>query len=900
MNTIAQLGSALSGRYAVEREIGAGGMATVFLARDIRHNRRVALKVLSPELGAVLGTDRFLAEIQVTAALQHPHLLPLFDSGEADGLLFYVMPYVDGESLRARLTREKQLPVDEAVRIACAIASALEYAHQRNVIHRDLKPENILMQSGEPMIADFGIALAVSNAGGARITQTGISLGTPQYMSPEQATGDRAIDGRTDIYSLAALTYEMLTGDPPHTASTAQAIIAKVLTERPTSVRATRATVPRHVSQAIERGLEKLPADRWSSAHDFGEALRGHSAETIVATGTRDTSAPVKSRWQSIRAAAWPVGFAFAAAAAIWGWTAAMRQPTATTVRLPLMMPAGIRIANPDVLVGSGLSLSPDGRRVAFLGWNGSIRGLYVRNIGELEARPIYREGATNPGQPIFSPDGKWIAFIEGRRLKKVPADGGTPIILADDIGSSLGAAWTLDGRIIVAARGTLLSVPESGGTVDTLPRPATNPNFTFRWPVALPDGKTVAFSAWRGSLTSTRIGLVSLSTGKVKIAAVAGNSPLGMVDGHLIYANAIGSLMAIGFNTGRGFGCWTLPCGRVTGPAIQVLDSVGLGVTGAARAALSASSSLLYVTGGSDQTVVTADMKGEIRPLIVRPAAYTGVRYSPDGERIAMSIGAATTDIWIYDVATGTNTRLTTEGVTNDRPEWSPDGSRVLFRTDRDSGGLFSIWWQPSDGTGKAEPFIRPANAALNGAVYEGAISPDGQSQVFRTGTTGGADIWYRGMKGDTSRKGIAETPFTEWAARLSPNSKWVAYVSDESGSYQVYVRPFPGTGPRVQISKDGGEDPLWSRDGLRIFYHHNQEFFAANIRPGPVFAIASYDSLFTGDYLFSPGHATYDVTPDGKGLILIKAIGGEPQTILAHDWKHELLARIQGGSRR
>src|SRR5437773_5364280 len=240
MDAAAQLKTALGGRYEIAREIGRGGMATVYLARDVRHNRNVALKVLEPELGAVLGVERFLAEIRVTANLQHPNLLPLFDSGQANGLLFYVMPYVEGESLRHRLDREHQLPVDEAVRIAVAVANALEHAHRHGVIHRDLKPENILLQSGQPMVADFGIALAISNAGGARITQTGLSLGTPQYMSPEQATGDRAIDARTDIYSLAAVLYEMLTGEPPHIGNSVQAIIARVLTERPQSVRTMR------------------------------------------------------------------------------------------------------------------------------------------------------------------------------------------------------------------------------------------------------------------------------------------------------------------------------------------------------------------------------------------------------------------------------------------------------------------------------------------------------------------------------------------------------------------------------------------------------------------------------------------------------------------------------------
>ena len=237
MDPLGTLKTALSDRYRVERLIGVGGMATVYLARDLRHDRNVALKLLKPELGAVLGVERFLSEIRVTANLQHPHLLPLFDSGEAEGMLYYVMPFVEGESLRGRLDREKQLPVNEAIRVTVAVAGALDYAHRHNVVHRDLKPENILLQDGQPVVSDFGIALAVTNAGGTRVTQTGLSLGTPAYMSPEQATGDRVIDARSDIYSLAAVLYEMLTGEPPHTGATVQAIIARVLTDKPRSAR---------------------------------------------------------------------------------------------------------------------------------------------------------------------------------------------------------------------------------------------------------------------------------------------------------------------------------------------------------------------------------------------------------------------------------------------------------------------------------------------------------------------------------------------------------------------------------------------------------------------------------------------------------------------------------------
>jgi len=250
---LAALTAALVERYRIERELGSGGMATVYLAHDVKHDRKVAVKILDPELGAVLGAERFLAEIKVTANLQHPNLLPLFDSGATAGLLYYVMPYVEGETLRVRLDRETQLPVEDAVRLATLIAGALDYAHARGVIHRDLKPENILLQAGQPIIADFGIALAVAQAGGLRITETGLSLGTPHYMSPEQAAGDRVIDARSDQYALGALTYEMLTGEPPHTGATSQAIIARLVTEKPRSLRATRPTLSVAMDLAVER-----------------------------------------------------------------------------------------------------------------------------------------------------------------------------------------------------------------------------------------------------------------------------------------------------------------------------------------------------------------------------------------------------------------------------------------------------------------------------------------------------------------------------------------------------------------------------------------------------------------------------------------------------------------------
>src|SRR3954451_11126112 len=287
--TQTRLQLALSDRYRIEGEIGAGGMATVFLGQDLRHDRRVALKLLRPELSAVIGAERFLAEIKLTANLQHPHILPLFDSGEvvvdnpegAQRYLFYVMPFVEGESLRARLVREKQLPVAEAVRIATEVASALDYAHRRGVIHRDIKPENILLHEGQALVADFGIALAVTQAGASRMTETGMSLGTPHYMSPEQAMGEREITVRSDVYALGAVTYEMLSGEPPFTGPTAQAIVARVMTEEPRSLTLQRKTVPPHVEAAVVTALSKLPADRFATSAQFAEALARPGATTV-------------------------------------------------------------------------------------------------------------------------------------------------------------------------------------------------------------------------------------------------------------------------------------------------------------------------------------------------------------------------------------------------------------------------------------------------------------------------------------------------------------------------------------------------------------------------------------------------------------------------------------------
>ena len=586
MNSTRDLAAALADRYTLEREVGAGGMATVYLARDLKHDRSVALKVLKPELGAVLGVERFLAEIKVTANLQHPNLLPLFDSGEANGLLFYVMPFVEGETLRARLDREKQLPVDEAVRLATAIAGALAYAHERGVIHRDLKPENILLQAGQPVIADFGIALAVSNAGGARVTQTGLSLGTPQYMSPEQATGDRAIDARSDTYSLSAMTYEMLVGDPPHVASTAQAIVAKLMTERPPSVQVARPTVGDAVAYAIDRGLEKLPADRWSSAAEFADALRGRLStgaarargRTSAAAITGVADAPRRMRW-ALSGLSLTTAVGIAAAA----WFATRTAPPPQPATFPVVLPESVSV---NISFDGKLAISPDGSALVISGQRvGGASALYLRRLADPIATLI--QGTDNGEAPTFSPDGQWLLFrttVAGaNRLMRVPVTGGTAQVVSDSASS---ASWG-DGDVVVvevgrtsfsASSGRLYRTTPTGGAWRLLARPDTaRKRYRFRFPHVLPGG-THALLALDGSPKSTdfgqlRLGVVSLSDGSIEELGIVGSNPQFVSPDRIVYG-APGNLVKTA--------PFSLRSRSVTGPSERVAEGVWQGLGGA------------------------------------------------------------------------------------------------------------------------------------------------------------------------------------------------------------------------------------------------------------------------------------------------------------------------------
>ncbi len=872
-----RLTRALADRYRLDRELGAGGMATVYLAHDLRHDRPVAIKVLHPELSAVIGAERFLAEIKTTAALQHPHILPLFDSGAADGLLFYVMPLVEGETLRARLTLEKQLPVPDAVRFAKEVAGALDYAHRHGVIHRDIKPENILLHDGRALVADFGIALAVQSAGGQRMTQTGLSLGTPQYMSPEQAMGAREITARSDVYALGAVTYEMLTGDPPFTGSSVQAIVARVMSEAPRPIGPQRKSVPESVEAAVLTALEKLPADRFASAAEFGAAL-SQEEPGRRSLGIRGTPR-IASRDRRLARLTWLLAGTtlLASGAFVWLWARGHAPAPPVPVRFTLNFPQVERLSD---FAPSPIAISPDGRTVVYVADAGP-RQLYVRSLADLAARPL--PGTFAASAPFFSPDGRWIGFLNlaTRRLFKVPVGGGTVVMLAENILPG-GAAWGPGDQIIISSTSNQAGmnlVPASGGTL----RPFTKPghdkaDMMHRYPRPLADGTTVLFTSWGGGLASARIGVASLVTGEFTVLDLPGTFPLGVFDGRLLYLRADGTVMAVPFDVKRR---------RLTGAPLPVLEGIALDGGGAGKIAVSDAGSLVYVRGANQSRLVMVDAHGVSRPLLDEQRVFGHPRFSPDGHRIAFDIIGQSTNIWTYELATKTLTPLTSGG-NNDRPEWSPDGQRILFRSDRGKGSS-SFWWQPYDGSGAAEPLFETTDGP-----HEGVLTPDGRTLVYRSapvsGGMGRRDIYSVSLDGDRKPQPILTSEFDESVPRLSPDGRWLAYTSDESGALEVYVRPFPGPGGRWKVSSDGGTEPIWARSGDRIFFRNGQQLVAATVRVSPGFAPIRREVLFESDFLGDLLHANFDVTPDGKHFLMLELTGDVAQIVVALDWTSTL----------
>ncbi len=696
-------------------------MATVYLAEDLKHHRKVAVKVLRPELAAVLGAERFVKEIETTANLQHPHILPLFDSGEADSFLYYVMPFIDGETLRDKLNRETQLGIEEAVKITTEVADALHYAHGENVIHRDIKPENILLHNGRPMVADFGIALALSAAAGGRMTETGLSLGTPHYMSPEQATAEKDITYRSDIYSLGSVLYEMLTGDPPHTGASAQAIVMKIVTDDVRPVTELRKSVPPHVAAATAKSLEKLAADRFESAAKFAEALT-NPAFTVPGTAVIPAAG---SDWK--QRFALPFAVLAAVMAVLFGWAISRPQPE---VPKPV---ARYSIALPEeeaLFTGSGsrVAVSPDGSRLVYLGEGEQGSRLLVRDLDQLHATPL--SGTDGAESPFFSPDGSRVGFytVSEGAWRVASLGGGPPITIAGSGTGSGGGSWGSDGYLYfdgVPPGEGLVRVAEGGGVSEAVTmRDTTQGEGDHAWPEALPGGRGVVFSVRRAvvGLTEWDIAVADLTTGKHTVL-LRGVRARYAASGHLLYVTADGTLMVVPFDE------TTL---ALTGDAVALVDGLRVGFNGEVDLAVSATGILFYTTGGVGGSVlaelvwVTRDGAAEeIDP------GWTGdfqwPKLSPDGTKLAVTINANNENqIWIKQLDRGPLPKLTFTGTRNFRPAWTPDGRSVAFVSNR--GDNLDLYVRRADGSGQAELLLHQ-DRNIWGVTY----SPDGEWLVYR-----------------------------------------------------------------------------------------------------------------------------------------------------------------------
>jgi serine/threonine-protein kinase len=864
-----RLRAALAERYRLDSELGQGGMATVYMAQDLRHDRKVAVKVLKPELAAVVGTERFLAEIRTTANLSHPNILPLFDSGEADGFLFYVMPYVEGESLRERLDRGGQLPVEEALRIAGRVADALDSAHRHQVIHRDIKPGNILFQEGEPVVSDFGIALAVSSAGEGRLTETGLSLGTPYYMSPEQAAGDATPTAASDIYSLACVLYEMLTGEPPHTGASAQAILGKIFLGDVTPPTKLRRTIPVNVEAAILKALERLPADRFESGGQFTAALQDKGFRHGAGVGAAATVGP----WKAVAVAL--AGLAILSTAFALKLALTPEPSPSAFFQQEIHLPEYVSRGS---TWGWKFALAPDGSSYVYADTVGLESGwrLWLKERDEIEGRPLLgTEGATDV---VYSPGGEWIAFTAGTATagkellkRSLRREGNIPLLTGLDPNGA-GVSWLDDGTILCEQRGnTLVRVPDDGGgPVDTV----------FVFPTEEQLIRVRGLPGGRGALALSYEGLAGTGWILTAMDLQGGTSRvllegMGVMDawyvetGHLVWVQQDGSVFAAPFDPEKL---------TVSGDVQPLLGGVQ-GWYFFPGMVMGKDGTVVYKSGTSAPTetspVVWVDRENRVESI---PTGLKGIVWmpdlSPDGTRLAVQVTSEEgTEVW-----TARTDRESPRPISSGsglRPSWTPDGEWVIYTSRQ--GEEIGLWKRRADGSGDPEPLHHPEVD-----LHDVIMSPDSAWMIAGTRSEGGErDIvgWRVGV--DPVPVLLVPDAGSEMAPTLSHDGRFLAYVSDETGVLRVYVRPFPNTEDWVHVASVGlGFAPVWSQDGRELFYVASDALVAVEVREeNGIFDTGEERFVFTGSYL-ADIHPEYDVSPDGQRFVAIQSPGADQET--------------------
>ena len=911
------------GAYQVQALLGKGGMGRVYRARDTKLNRDVALKLLP----AAVATDpdrlaRLTREAQTLATLNHPHVAGIYGIEESDGVRALVMELVEGEDLSERIARGP-VPLAEALPIAKQIVDALEAAHDRGIVHRDLKPANIKVRAdGAVKVLDFGLAKATeprsasaagaalldspTNMHPAELTATGVIVGTPAYMSPEQSKG-RAADRRSDVWAFGVVLYEMVTGRHPFRGEDVSETLASVLT-RPPDWTVLPAATPAPVRRLLRRCLEKDPtrrlADIADARLDIDEALNGSDV---------DIPAP-RSISRTRKRIVWASSLLFvglaAAGIAVWA-TRPVPTPPQTTRAILSVAPTGeASVADPmEQRVGSArptrtaVALSPDGKTLVFGAIWGGPPQLYARAMDQLSATPI--SGTSGGSSPFFSPDGQWVGFFADGELRKVPLRGGPAVTLCK-APALFGASWGDDGTIAFATQrnGGLSRVSASGGTPETLTTPQPG-EYGHRLPHMLPGSRAVIFTILKDPnlWADSQIVVRSLDTGQQAVLLTGGADARYVSTGHLIYVR-LGTLMAVPFDPVRL---------AVTGGATGVIDDVMqaadrnlsyMANTLAGQFTLSRTGALVYLTGGAvaagDRVLAWVDRHGTSQALPAPPHSYSGPRLSPDGQRVVV-YSLAPNDVWSVDIPRGTLSPVTVDGQ-SDHGSFAPDGKRILYRS-RAGGNEGNLYWKAADGSGDAERLTTggrshtPSSWSRDGStlafVEEGDYRGKGYFQF---------DIWMLSIA-DRATRPVIHTAANEMTPEFSPDGRWLAYVSSESGRHEVYVQPYPGPGERHLISTNGGEQPAWSRDSRELFYVQGglanspggtPRLMSVRIATDPAFRAGTPQRLFDSTDLRIPWGRSYDVAPDGRFLLTLgkesPATPAPTQMIFVQHWFEEL----------
>ena len=872
--------------YEILALVGAGGMGKVYKARDTKLGREIAIKVL-PEAFAQdkERLARFEREARLLASLNHPNIATIHDLQESDGIRFLVMEFVPGETLAERIKRGP-IPVDEALPLFKQIAEGLEAAHEKAVIHRDLKPANIkVTPEGKPKVLDFGLAKAMAGEAADQglsesptmtrgATEAGVLLGTAPYMSPEQARG-KAVDKRTDIWAFGCCLYEALTGRTAFLGETVSDTIARIIEREPDWE-----NLPPTTSASIQRLLQRcLQKDQNRRMRDVGDA-RIEIEEALSESMESSQVAFNKGGWRGRTVLASIIGIALlasiATAVAFWIFAPPKAPAQRRVTRTVIPFSPGDELTRAN---SNSITSSPDGVHVAYIARQGSSRQLYLRAKDELESKPI--GGVEYARMPFFSPDSQWLGFWDGANLMKVSTQGGAPTTIAAVGADPRGASWGPDGTIVFTlgpGRG-LSQISSKGGEPSVLTMPDREEGEkTHRFPEVLPGGKAALFTLGTGDIDSydvASIAVLSIETGDYRVLIEGGTNPRYSATGHLVYARD-GSLLAVPFELDKL---------QIKGSPIPVVQDVAMSsVGGAAEFSISSDGSLLYAPGYSlwKRQVVSVDREGRSKPLMDQQRAFLIPQLSPDGLLLALSIDAANSNVWVYELSRGTLTRLTF-GFDSHRPVWTPDGSRVAFSSTR--AGSYNLFWQAADGSGQPERLTTSEHPQ-----WPTSWSPDGKMlafEEFRPET--GYDIILLSLDGDRVPKPFLQTPFDESVAKFSPNGRWVAYSSNESGHYEVYIRPFPSAEGKRQISTGGGDLPVWNSNGKELFYLNEDEMMVVDVETEGELVLGTPQMLFEKPSLLEE----YDVAPDGQHFVMIEEGESQPaptQLILVQNWGEEL----------